>query len=171
MRAITSVPPPAGKPTMMWTGFLTTCACAAGTSRATTATPPPATIVRRVSIGATPGDGAMMRRCHRYQVWQSRESRRRYRRSCSLERSPGARLSVGRNSEAYCAVSSTIETLGPAPVSWRVAGLDQGILSDGILPSCLVAFLYGAPRQGLDCGCGITAFSSFIFLHPSVRDY
>ena len=56
---------------------------------------------------------------------------------------------------------------GPAPVSWRVAGLDQGILSDGILPSCLVAFLYGAPRQGLDCGCGITAFSSFIFLHPS----
>ena len=45
--------------------------------------------------------------------------------------------------------------------------MDQGILSDGILPSCLVAFLYGAPRQGLDCGCGITAFSSFIFLHPS----
>jgi len=31
----------------------------------------------------------------------------------------------------------------------------------------VIPFLYGAPRQGLDCGCGITAFSSFIFLHPS----
>src|SRR5271168_2672887 len=77
MRAITSVPPPAGKPTMMWTGFLITCARATGISGAMTATPQPATIVRRVSIGATPGDGAIMCRCYRYQVWQTRKSWRR----------------------------------------------------------------------------------------------
>src|SRR5271168_2306534 len=82
MRAITSVPPPAGKPTMMWTGFLITCARATGISGAMTATPQPATIMRRVSIGATPGDGAIMRCCYRYQVRQTRESRRRPGRSC-----------------------------------------------------------------------------------------
>ena len=44
---------------MMWTGFLTTCARAAGISGAATATPQPATIVRRVSIDAlSAGDRA-----------------------------------------------------------------------------------------------------------------
>src|SRR5580698_8230213 len=92
MRAITSVPPPAGKPTMTWTGFLTTCARAAGISGATTAIPQPATIVRRVSIDAlSAGDGAIIRNDHRYQVWRPRKSRRRRGRSWRPRKAPRRR--------------------------------------------------------------------------------
>src|SRR5271155_4850941 len=77
MRAITSVPPPAGKPTIIRTGFLTTWARAVGMNGATAATAQAAAMVRRVGIDApSAGDGALVDRGHRYQFRPPRESRR-----------------------------------------------------------------------------------------------
>ena len=74
-----------------------------------------------------------------------------------IENVTGAEGSIGVGRVARAKPDG--QTIGPAPVSWRVAGLDQGILSDGILPSCLVAFFCSAPggailpsRPARECG-------------------